>query len=102
MSIFGSRRSRSPQYLSAVGISYGSGSEEAPLVSVKGEGLDADALVRVARRFGIAVVEDNELAETLGKIEIDAQIPPSLYEAVAIILAHLIAGPGQRFPCRTR
>lgn len=70
----------------AVGLKYEINKAEAPQINVKGENLNADEIVKIARRFGVPIVENGPLAETLSKIKLDNQIPAELYEAVAILL----------------
>ncbi|MCB0331240.1 MAG: EscU/YscU/HrcU family type III secretion system export apparatus switch protein [Bdellovibrionales bacterium] len=77
------------EFESAVGLSFREDIDDAPQVVVKGEGREADELVRLARRFGVPVVEDGEVSELLQGVELDDSIPQDLYEAVALILAEL-------------
>ena len=76
-------------FKSAVGLAYDAGTDEAPRIAVKGSLMNADEIVRLARRFGIPVVEQAGLSRSLSTLELDAQIPPSLFEAAAILIAHL-------------
>ena len=78
-------------YSHAAGLRYEAEVDSAPSVVVKGEGYEADEIVRLARRFGVPVVEEAELSELLSGIPLDEQIPEDLYEAVAIILSELKA-----------
>lgn len=80
---------RKGSYASAVGLSYDPGTDTTPLLSVKGDGLDADLIVKFAQRYNIPVVDNPELTQSLNSLEIDQQIPPSLFQAVAIVLAHV-------------
>jgi flagellar biosynthesis protein len=73
----------------AVGLAYEEGVDPAPEVIVKGEGLEADEIVRLANRYGVPVVEKEELSELLKGIPLDETIPADLYEAVALILSEL-------------
>lgn len=70
----------------AVGLRYRDGKADTPAVEVKGEALLADQIVRLARRYGVPVIEDRELAKALHSVELDHEIPPSLFKPVAIIL----------------
>jgi len=70
----------------AAGIHYDQEGESAPLLGVKGEGEVAEQIIKLAERFGVPVVEDNQTAQLLLKLPIDQEISPELYEAVAIIL----------------
>lgn len=67
----------------------GEGSEGAPTISARGEGASADQVVRVARRFGVPVVENDALARALREVPLDEQVPEELYEAVAAVLNEL-------------
>lgn len=83
-------------YRRAVGLGYDERRGAAPHVTVNGEELSADEIVRVARRFGVPVVERKELAEALGGLDADQEIPPDLYEAVAVLLHELERRSGGR------
>ncbi len=90
-----------PQYRRAVGLSYQDdgyqeNAQAVPLVELKGEQLMADQLVKIARRFGIPVVEKPELAQALGSLEVDQEIPASLYEPVAIVLNQVERALGKK------
>ncbi|MEI7706101.1 MAG: EscU/YscU/HrcU family type III secretion system export apparatus switch protein, partial [Deltaproteobacteria bacterium] len=60
----------------------------APVVLGKGTGARAAALRREARRLGVPVVHDRELARALFRLaEVGEAIPEELYEATAAVLA---------------
>ena len=80
---------KGPTHRVAVGLNYVDGKDDAPEVSVKGDALMADEVVRIARRFGIPVVENPEMARALNTVEVDQQIPRNLFETVAILLNQL-------------
>jgi flagellar biosynthesis protein len=84
-------RSAGSEFEYAVGLAYDVSNQEAPHVVVKGEGHTADEVVRIARRFGVPVVEKGEISELLSGIPLDERIPEDLYEAVALILCELKA-----------
>lgn len=71
---------------SAVALAY-SGGRGAPLVVAKGRALLADKIVATARDAGVVVHEYPELAQILEQVELGKEIPPSLYVAVAELLA---------------
>lgn len=77
----------------AIGLEYRGEDNLAPQVTIKGDALDADEIVALAERYGIPVVEKKELAQALELIETGAEIPESLYRAVAIVLAELEKSP---------
>lgn len=72
----------------AVALSYRDG-DQAPRVVAKGYGVLADTIVRTAREHGLYVHESPELVGLLMQVDLDAQIPPQLYHAVAELLAWL-------------
>lgn len=72
----------------AVAMAYGNG-EGAPKVVAKGRGLIAQAIIERAKQHGIYVHESEELVGMLMQVELDQQIPPALYVAVAELLAWL-------------
>ena len=81
----------------AVGLVYDSQTADAPSVGVKGAELLADEVVRLARRFGVPVVERPALARGLSGLEIDEPIPEELYQAAALVLTELEQN-GRRSP----
>jgi flagellar biosynthesis protein len=73
----------------AVALKYLRARSRAPQVVAKGRGSVAERIVEIARRKGIPVHRDSDLAEVLVKLELDDWIPPELYKAVAEVLAYL-------------
>ncbi|NPB09074.1 MAG: hypothetical protein GXO17_01845 [Thermodesulfobacteria bacterium] len=71
----------------AVALKYEPGEDAAPRVVAKGEGKLAERILALAEEAGLPIREDRELVEALMKLEIEAQVPPELYEAVAAVLA---------------
>ncbi len=72
----------------AVALRYGSG-QSAPQVVAKGRGLLAETIIARAREAGVYVHESPELVQLLMAVELDREIPPALYQAVAELLAWL-------------
>ena len=72
----------------AVALAYAPG-ESAPKVVAKGNGLIAEEIIRRAREHDVFVHESPELVALLLNVDLDAQIPPALYVAVAELLAWL-------------
>ena len=79
---------RSSSMQSAVALAYQSGSS-APSVVAKGKGLIAKAIIERAREHGIYVHQSQELVALLMQVDLDKDIPPALYRAVAELLAWL-------------
>lgn len=70
----------------AVALTYSSG-DAAPRVVAKGRGLIAREIIERAREAGVFVHESPELVGLLLQVDLDARIPPTLYVAVAELLA---------------
>lgn len=64
-------------------------SDKAPRVTIKGNPQEAAWLVRMAKQFGVPVVEDCGAATALSELPLDEEIPEDLYQAVAAILNRL-------------
>lgn len=82
------RLGESPDRPSAVAISYAA-KDKAPIVVAKGYGSVADSIVQRARDSGLYVHASPDLVKLLMHVDLDAQIPPQLYVAVAEVLAWL-------------
>ena len=55
----------------------------APTVVAAGSGELAERIIALAREHGVPVREDAPLAAALARLELEAQVPPELWEAVA-------------------
>ncbi|WP_075792892.1 EscU/YscU/HrcU family type III secretion system export apparatus switch protein [Massilia putida] len=73
---------------SAVALAYGAG-DAAPKVVAKGKGLVAEQIIVRAQEAGVFVHESKELVALLMEVDLDRQIPPALYRAIAELLAWL-------------
>lgn len=73
----------------AVALRYDRAKEGAPRVVAKGQGCVADNIVAAAREHGVPLHEDSNLAATLSALDIETEIPPELYRAVAEVLAFI-------------
>jgi flagellar biosynthesis protein len=73
----------------AVALRYDDIHESAPRVLAKGQGDIAERIIALAELHGIPLHEDKDLVRLLGVLDIDVQIPPALYRALAEVLAHL-------------
>jgi flagellar biosynthesis protein len=71
----------------AVAVRYEAGRDRAPRVVAKGERLLAERILELAREHGVTVHEDPDLVGLLAKLDIDREIPESLYVAMAEVLA---------------
>lgn len=59
----------------------------APHVSAKGTGDIAEAIMEVATEHGVPLCDNPELVNLLMQLELDEEIPETLYIAVAYIIA---------------
>ena len=71
---------------SAVALSY-LDKTRAPVVVAKGYGVAAESIMREARAHGLYVHASPELIRLLMQVDLDRQIPPELYLAVAEVMA---------------
>ena len=81
-------RPADPHRVLAVALKYAPG-DRAPKVVAKGRGLIADEIIARAKEHGVYVHESPELVTLLSQVDIDVDIPPALYVAVAELLAWL-------------
>jgi len=72
----------------AVALRYDKGKMQAPQVVAKGQRLIAERIKELARQHGVPLIENKPLAQALYQsVEIGQEIPVSLYQAVAEVLA---------------
>ena len=69
----------------AVAVAYEHG-EAAPKILATGKGAVADKIIQTAKENDVPLYQDNQLADTLSRLQIGDMIPPELYEVVAEIL----------------
>jgi flagellar biosynthesis protein len=62
---------------------------QAPIVVAKGQGLVADQILAAAKQHAVPVYQNKALAGMLMAVQLDNQIPPELYQAVAEVLAYI-------------
>jgi flagellar biosynthetic protein FlhB len=86
---------RNPTHF-AVALRYEGGSMRAPRVVAKGADLVAQRIIDIAKRERVPVVENRTLARALYKlVKVGADVPPSLYRAVAEVLAYVYSLRGR-------
>jgi flagellar biosynthesis protein len=71
----------------AVALRYDQQHDAAPRITAKGSGYIAERIIELAKAHGIQIHEDPDLVAVLGKLDVEAHIPESLYRAVAEVLA---------------
>ncbi|MCA9483410.1 MAG: EscU/YscU/HrcU family type III secretion system export apparatus switch protein [Nitrospina sp.] len=72
---------------SAISLKFDQSRDQAPRVTAKGEGLVAERIIQLARENNIPIREDADLVEVLSQVNIEQEIPPSVYRVVAELLA---------------
>ena len=70
----------------AVAVEYEEQSMNAPKITAKGRNTMAAKIVELARKNKVPVLQNVPLARSLYELEIDAEVPEELYEAVAEVL----------------
>ncbi|MEJ0003603.1 MAG: EscU/YscU/HrcU family type III secretion system export apparatus switch protein [Pararobbsia sp.] len=73
----------------AVALAYDKNDDAAPRVVAKGYGEIAEMIVQRARDSGLYVHESAQMVSLLMNVDLDSQVPPLLYQAVAELLAWL-------------
>ena len=73
----------------AVALGYNRSQDNAPKVLASGAGEIANKIISLAKEHDIPIKEDPDLIEILSKVEVDQEIPPNLYKAVAKIFSFL-------------
>lgn len=67
----------------AVAMRYDNEKERAPRVIASGKGTTAENIIKIAELHNLPIRKDEDLVELLSKVEIDKEIPETLYVAVA-------------------
>ncbi len=70
-----------------VALSYNEDKDRAPKIVAKGDGEIAKKIKEIAQLRGIPIHRDDDLVELLAQIDLDREIPPELYSAIAEILS---------------
>ncbi len=65
--------------------------KDAPKVVAKGEGYIAEQIIAAAAAHGVYIKENPLLAQALGAVELDEEIPVELYTAVAEIIGFVLS-----------
>lgn len=73
----------------AVALQYDKNENNAPKITAKGKGETANNIIKIAKDNKIPIKKDEDLVELLSKIDIDKEIPTSMYKAVAEIFAFI-------------
>ena len=73
----------------AVALKYEMDKNAAPRVVAKGKDFIAEKIIETARAHNVPLYEDKNLVQVLEALDLDTQIPPELYRAVAEVLAFI-------------
>ena len=73
----------------AVALKYNKGKDSAPKIVAKGKGYIAEKIIEAARENNVPLYEDKNLSQVLEALDLDTEIPPELYRAVAEVLAFI-------------
>ena len=71
----------------AIALSYDPQKGNGPVVTAKGKGKIAEAILAKAEEHDVPVYEDPNLLQLLGQLDMNESIPEELYQAVAEVLA---------------
>lgn len=72
---------------SAVALKYSPPETSVPKIAAKGHGAIAEKIIELARKHNIPIKEDPDLVQILSQLDLNEEIPTSVYKAVAEILA---------------
>lgn len=78
----------------AVAVEYNPEVDRAPRVLAGGHGSIAEQILEIAFANGVKVREDADLAELLSSIDLESEIPPEAFAAVAEILIYVYRANG--------
>lgn len=73
----------------AIALGYDIDTDHAPKVIAKGSGALANNIIKIAKENEIPIKKDEDLVELLSAIDIDKEIPESMYKAVSEIFAFI-------------
>jgi flagellar biosynthesis protein len=72
---------------SAVSLKYDNQIQKSPVVTAKGKGLIAEKIIALAKKNNVPIKEDPDLVHLLSKVDLNNEIPASLYHVVAELLS---------------
>lgn len=73
----------------AVALKYDVSKDRAPRVVARGRGAIAEKIIAIAKENHVPLYEDQNLVQILEALELETEIPPELYRAVAEVLAFI-------------
>ncbi len=84
-----SSKNKDKKLSKAAALRYDQTHDQAPRVVAKGRGKVADKIMEIARQHQVPLVEDKNLVQMLEALDLDTEIPPELYQAVAEVLVFI-------------
>lgn len=79
-----------------VALRYAPKADAAPRLVAKGRGYLADKILELARLHNIPIRQDKNLVQILSRLDLEEEIPPEVYQAVAEVLAFIYRLSGRR------
>jgi flagellar biosynthesis protein len=73
----------------AVALNYDIDTSQAPKVVAKGKGELANNIIKIAQDNDVPIKKDEDLVELLSAIDIEKEIPESMYKAVSEIFSFI-------------
>ena len=73
----------------AVALLYDESVSSAPKVTAKGEGFTAENIIKIAKLHDIPIKKDEDLVELLSNLEVDREVPPEMYKAIAEVFSYI-------------
>jgi len=79
----------------AVALKYNREKDRAPKIVAKGRNAVAERIIEAAKDGNVPVYPDKDLAQVLEALDLDYEIPPELYRAVAEVLVFIFSINGK-------
>ncbi len=73
----------------AVALKYDVEINQAPKITAKGKGDIAKSIIKIAKTNKIPIQKDENLVELLSQIDLDKEIPDTMYKAVSEIFSFI-------------
>ena len=80
----------------AVALKYNGKKDKAPRVVAKGRGAIAEKIIDIAKEHHVPLYEDKNLIQILEALDLETEVPPELYRAVAEVLAFIYRLNGKK------
>lgn len=73
----------------AIALKYDKEKNRAPVITAKGKNEAAQKIIQIAKENGVPIKKDEDLVQLLSKVELDSEVPPEMYKAVAEIFSFI-------------